>query len=138
MRSRLPPTCCSVDVMNGGFGRDVYGLVSTLRTVNVAPSSRSAKPRAAVSSSTTTSSARFSWPKESKSLPSATFCSLTLTRPAVNCGSVGKAASRSQYAAATNAMRSRSRSTTSRTAGDCTRPADSPVRILRQHTSDTG
>ena len=40
-------------------------------------------------------------------------------------------------AAARNAMRSRSRSTTSLVATDCTRPADRPCRTLRHSTGDT-
>ena len=43
----------------------------------------------------------------------------------------------SQYDAARNAMRSRSRSTTSRVATDCTRPADRPCRTLRHSTGET-
>ncbi len=40
-------------------------------------------------------------------------------------------------AAAEKAIRSRSRSTTSRVATDCTRPADSPARTLRHSTGET-
>ena len=43
----------------------------------------------------------------------------------------------SQYSAATNAIRSRSRSTTSRVATDCTRPAERPFITLRQSTGET-
>ncbi|CPU64463.1 Uncharacterised protein [Mycobacteroides abscessus] len=43
----------------------------------------------------------------------------------------------SQYSAGTNAMRSRSRSTTRRVATDCTRPAESPWAILRHSTGET-
>ena len=43
----------------------------------------------------------------------------------------------SQYSAARNAIRSRSRSTTSRVATDCTRPAESPFITLRHRTGDT-
>ena len=43
---------------------------------------------------------------------------------------------RSQYDAARNAMRSRSRSTTRRVATDCTRPADRPRATLRQRTGE--
>ena len=44
---------------------------------------------------------------------------------------VARSASRVQYSRAVNAPISRSRSTTSRTATDWTRPADSPDRTLR-------
>ena len=43
----------------------------------------------------------------------------------------------SQYDAATNAIRSRSRSTTRRMAGLCTRPADRPRFTFRHSTGDT-
>ena len=46
-------------------------------------------------------------------------------------------ASTSQYDAETNAMRSRSRSTTMRVAADCTRPAEVPWPTLRRVTSET-
>ena len=48
-----------------------------------------------------------------------------------------KEPSRSQYDAVRNAMRSRSRSTTSRVATDCTRPADRPDMIFFQSTGET-
>ena len=48
-----------------------------------------------------------------------------------------KVPSMSQYDATRNAIRSRSRSTTSRVATDCTRPADSPDITLRQSTGET-
>ena len=43
----------------------------------------------------------------------------------------------SQYSAATNAIRSRSRSTTSRVATDCTRPAESRGMTFFQSTGET-
>ena len=43
----------------------------------------------------------------------------------------------SQYDAERNAMRSRSRSTTSRVATDCTRPADRPVMTFFHSTGET-
>ena len=48
-----------------------------------------------------------------------------------------KLPSMSQYAAETNSIRSRSRSTTSRVATDCTRPADSRGITFFQSTGET-
>jgi hypothetical protein len=75
-------------------------------------------------------------PDSSKSLPVATRApSTSRSEPANGVWSLGapvgslpvswKVASRSQYEAVTNRMRSRSRSTTMRVATDCTRPAES-------------
>ena len=86
-----------------------------------------------------------SWPSGPKSRPAATRLPSTLASRAVmprgSSGpaafSVSKAPVRSQYSAAVNAMRSRSRSTTMRVATDCTRPADSPVRTFFHSTGET-
>jgi hypothetical protein len=48
-----------------------------------------------------------------------------------------KVALMSHHAARTNAIRSRSRSTTSRVATDCTRPAERPCMIFFQRTGET-
>ncbi len=45
-RSLRAASCCSVEVMNGGYGRRVYGLVSTLVTSNGVRSSAAASSRA--------------------------------------------------------------------------------------------
>ncbi len=52
-------------------------------------------------------------------------------------GRVANSASRSQYSAARNAIRSRSLSTTSRVATDCTRPADSLGMTFFHSTGET-
>ena len=120
--------------MNGGLGRRTYGFCSTRETVNDAPSSRVARPRA-VSSSRASTSAPFSFPSGPKSRPCATrFPSSPTSRASNDSGS--NVAARSHQPAATNAIRSRSRSTTSRVATDCTRPAESPRMIFFQSTGE--
>ena len=79
-------------------------------------------------------------PSSAKSFPVATRSPSTVTSSASNA--VGssltvKVPVRPQYEAATKAIRSRSRSTMIRVAGDWTRPADSPWRTLRHSTGDT-
>ena len=80
-----------------------------------------------------------SWPK---SLPRATRVSSTECSLAGNircsCFSpASKVPSRSQYDATRNLIRSRSLSTTSRVATDCTRPAERPDITLRHSTGLT-
>ena len=55
-RSLRPASCCSVEVMNGGYGRRVYGLRSTLRTATGRSTSASRSTTLAASSSSTTPS----------------------------------------------------------------------------------
>ena len=120
--------------MNGGAGRRVYGLSSTERTANSAPSRRETSPRASSSESCTASA--FSCPSWPKSRPCATRLPSSWTSRAANePGS--NVPSMSQYAAAMNSIRSRSRSTTSRVATDCTRPADSRGITFFQSTGET-
>ena len=66
--------------------------------------------------------------------PMTGFFPSTRTRSATNVVPSGATRRTSivQYSTATKARISRSRSTTRRTATDCTRPADSPARTLRQ------
>ena len=121
--------------MNGAAGRRVYGFSSTDETVKAAPSRPSARARASASVSWTASAVR-SFPSWAKSRPWATRRPSTDVRRAVKPpGSY--VATMSQYSAATNLIRSRSRSTTSRVATDCTRPADRPCMIFRQSTGET-
>ena len=77
-----------------------------------------------------------SWPSLPKSRPCARRLPSTETRRASN-DSGSKVASMSHQLAARNARRSRSRSTTSRVATDCTRPAESPRMIFFQRTGET-
>jgi hypothetical protein len=134
-RSLRPPSCCSVEVMNGGLGELRYGFWSTLRTANGRAGSAAAS-RSARAWSTTTTPAR-GWPSSPKSFPVATRTESIATRVAVNAGAVALVATTSQYGARTNRIRSCSRSTTRRTAGLCTRPADSPGLTRRHRTGDT-
>ena len=144
-RSLRPASCCSVEVMNGGYGRRRYGFSSTRLTANSAFSSRAARPRAPASSRCSTSlEAR---PVAgSKSRPVAIRSSSRATRLAVNelglpvalsCAAVLKVPSMSQYSAVWKAIRWRSRSTTIRVATDCTRPADSFGSTFFQSTGET-
>ena len=95
MRSLRPPSCWSVDVMNGGLGRLRHGFSSMERTVYGCSSSR-ARRLVAVGSSTTATSSRVTRPSWPKSRPVATRLPSSATSRAVKAGSVGKAAVRSQ------------------------------------------
>ena len=129
-------SCCSVVVRNGAYGDLRYGLRSTELTAKSASPRRSASATACSESrcSRFAFGAPFSSPAGVKSRPCATRRPSTETRVAVNetgpssCPAASRparanSASRSQYLAARKAIRSRSRSTTSRTATDWTRPA---------------
>ncbi|CAM5664316.1 hypothetical protein SGRIM128S_03143 [Streptomyces griseomycini] len=137
-------SCCSVVVRNGAYGERRYGLDSTERTANRACSRAAARARAFASSRWRVF-ALLSCPRESKSRPCATRLPSTVCRRATrDDGSlasparpVAKVPVRSQYSAERNAMRSRSRSTTSRVATDWTRPADSFGMTFFQRTGET-
>jgi hypothetical protein len=116
--SRRLASCWSVDVVNGGAGDRFWARVPTLVTTGF--SSRiAASCRAADSASVTSSAA-----------PSIRTTSAAKRSPAA----VARIASIVQYSRAVKASISRSRSTTSRTATDWTRPADSPPRTLRDRS----
>ena len=68
--------------------------------------------------------------------PMSTVLPSIRTRSAVKVApaAVSSSASSVQYSRAVNARISRSRSTTMRTATDCTRPADRPPRTLRDRS----
>jgi hypothetical protein len=85
-RNLRPPSCCSVDVMNGGYGRRVYGFSSTEATFSWTPCNAVASAVAVVSSSTVTSLALRSTPSESKSRPVATRSPSTVVSLAVKVG----------------------------------------------------
>ena len=93
-RSLRPPSCCSVDVMNGAFGEDRYGFSSTERTPKSAPSRPSASALARVSSIAVTFADGL--PRSSKSFPVATLTPSTATSRASNGGSVAVPMSMSQ------------------------------------------
>ncbi|CAM5253785.1 hypothetical protein SHIRM173S_09419 [Streptomyces hirsutus] len=119
--------------------------------------SRAAARARAFASSSWRVFAFFSCPRESKSRPCATRLPSTVCRrassedgseasparpdegpPAGAKPEVGeKVPVRSQYSAERNAMRSRSRSTTSRVATDWTRPADSRGMTFFHRTGET-
>ncbi len=133
-------SCCSVEVVNGAAGRRVYGRSCTERTATAAFAMPAATASAIAWSRCTTSLVRSS-PVSAKSRPVATRRPSTPTRRAVKLDAGSPwgetSATTSQYDAARKAIRSRSRSTTSRVATDCTRPADRPWRTLRQSTGLT-
>ena len=94
MRSLRPPSCCRVEVMNGGLGLELNGFSSTDRTEKAEPARASTRPVAVASSTTSTS--RVSTPVSSKSLPVARRRPSMATRVAGTSGEVGKAAATSQ------------------------------------------
>ncbi|CAB4725147.1 unannotated protein [freshwater metagenome] len=122
--SRLPASCCIVDVVNGGFGRSVRGLSSIDLTVNAEDLSDSTKPRAPASSRRRMLASDFSFtaPSAPKSDVAATRLPSTSSRRALKPSAV--TAARSHHADEIKAMRSRSFSTIKRVATDCTRPAE--------------
>ena len=95
MRSREPPTCCRVEVMNGGLGCDVYGFVSTERDRERPVGEAVLEPRGrhlvehrdvvalGPALAVEVAAAATRWPSRS-------------TSEAVKAGSVGNAAARSQ------------------------------------------
>ena len=107
--------------MNGGFGRDVKGVLDTSVTVNSWPVHACARDTAAASVRISAPS-RVHCPRSSKSRPVATRTPSTAVSRAGKSPGCRRAWT-SQYPAGTKAMRSRSRSTISLVATDCTRPA---------------
>ena len=117
-RSLLDASCCRREVMKGGGGFLRRSLRSTAAT-----------RRVACESSDTTSLA---WP----SCESTAFSPRTRATRAANGGGAlpSTCASMVQYSSGRKALISASRSTTRRTATDCTRPADRPRRTLDHST----
>jgi hypothetical protein len=117
-RSLLEASCCSLEVMNGagGFLRRSF---------------RSTEVTRRLASRTSVSMAR-----ASPSCGISGFCPSSRTTLAVNGGGTlpSTVASMVQYSTGTNALISASRSATSRTATDCTRPAESPRFTLVHRT----
>ena len=118
--SRLAASCCNFEVMKGGGALRRRSLRVTSATVNFAPRSSSTSGQAA------------------SPFGSSAFSPSSLINLLRNCG--GSAALRSasmlQYSTGTNFEISSSRSTTSRTATDCTRPAESPRRTFFQRMGE--
>ena len=133
-RSLRLASCWSVAVLNGAAGRRRYGFSSEVLTLNAASASRSESlvhlPRRSGRASR-----RASRPGQSRDLAPPAFRSRDTSRASNAPGS--KLARRSQYSAETNAMRSRSRSTASRVATDCTLPAERPRVTFFHRTGDT-
>src|SRR6478609_2101037 len=138
-RSLRDASCCRVLVVKGALGRLVYGFSWTLVTATWHVSTWLAMD-VAVASSRWTTDLPLREPSSLKSRPMATRLPSTEVSRAVNwleAPSGVKSPSTSQYEARTNAIRSRSRSTTMRVATDCTRPADRPALTLRHSTGLT-
>ncbi len=111
-------SCCSVDVVNGAYGRCVAGRSSTEVTDQGRRSTSSSLRRRADASSSSRALVSLSLPDAgSKSLPVASRLSPIRCSLAVNEEpDAVRRASRSQYALFRNAPRSSSRSTMRRTA----------------------
>ena len=117
-------SCCTVEVVNGGDGVRLTSRSRTSRTRYDA--SRSRSTCCCASASADRIRPRLSGDAASLSSP---IC----TSRAGNADSSpfgARRASTVQYSFGSNARISRSRSTISRSATDCTRPADSPVRTF--------
>ena len=115
-------SCCRVEVVKGGGGERRAGLVSTAVTVK-APACTAARAACALASSPRSNFPSF--------LPS------WVTRRARNGSEPAEtSASTVQYSRALNASISCSRSTTSRRATDCTRPAERAPGSLRHSTGE--
>ena len=122
--SRLPASCCIVDVVNGGLGRSVRGLSSIDLTISDEDISESTNCLAPLSSSNKILSRDFSLtaPSAPKSLVDATLLPSTSNKRALKPSAV--TAAKSHQPDEIKAMRSRSFSTIKRVATDCTRPAE--------------
>ena len=121
-------SCCIVLVVNGGEGRRVCVFCSTLVTVHELAEIFACSSFAAASSSNSTVEPSFSCPVfSSKSFPVAMRLPPIVCRTASNFPSpaASRAALRSQNVPLRNLSRSISRSTSTRTATLCTRPAES-------------
>ena len=113
-RSFRAASCCSGEVMNGGTGKRRFSFVATESTRYSLPSTAATIACAAASS------------------PIATFTPSRLARLVFSSGGFlpFRWTSIDQYSCLTKARISRSRSTISRSATVCTRPADNPRRTL--------
>ena len=119
--SLRPASCCRVEVMKGAAGL-------RRRSPRVTDFTRHWAPCSAVMTATVdASSGRL------------TFSPRTSRSVAVNSGGFlpRSRAWSDQYSTGTKAATSRSRSVMSRTATDCTRPADSPRRIFSQSSGES-
>ena len=86
-RSLRPPSCCSVEVMNGALGEERYGFSSTERTVKCWRA-RGLRPGRGPEPRRWRRPCPTAWPASSKSLPAATFVPSTATSFASNDGVV--------------------------------------------------
>ena len=127
-------SCCSVEVMNGAYGRRRYGFSSTRVTSNGRPSRRAASPRAPSLVEVHDAGAGPD-PAGGRLEVLAGGDPVAVERDqrggeraralAGLSAATASMARMSQYSAERNAIRCRSRSTTIRVATDCTRPAES-------------
>ena len=142
--SFLPASCCSVEVMNGAAGLRRLCFFSTPCThrAPTAPSSPSSASgaRRCGSFAELNSTSRFRAPSAEASsvmLNCTSFSPSSRTSFAVNAvPSLSRSASMVQYSRFSNRSISSSRSTIMRSAGLCTRPADSPLRIFFHSSGD--
>ncbi len=117
-------SCCMVEVVKGGGGLRRAGLASTLATWKVA-FSRS-RVKASASAPEPMSRRWIFWP------------SAPVRRASkVSLRGVASVAAIDQYSRVTNFSISSSRSQTSRSATDCTRPAERAPGSLRQSTGES-
>ncbi len=118
---RVLAACCRVEVINGALGLVVVGR-SLTSAILYSPAFKSAIARSVCSLLV-----------GRKVLPSSFLTSnLTASLPLVF-----KSANRSQYSSGMKALMDRSRSTTKRSATDCTRPADKPLAIFAHSKGET-
>ena len=116
-------SCCSVEVMNGGYGLRDAGFASTEATLSAAAATASTAPCA---------SASVARSKRSSLRPSSVVSRASNVSPR----GVTSSAFTLQYSRGRNASISISRCTISRSATDCTRPADLAPGSLRHSTGD--
>ena len=117
---RVLAACCKVEVIYGALGLTLVGLSS--RNATLYSASFNTLSRTSVSALFLSLSVLPACLTASKRMPS--FLEMVSAK---TC----------QYSSGINARISRSRSTTSFTATDCTRPADKPRAIFSQSNGDT-
>ncbi len=118
-------SCCRVEVVNGGAGRRLRSLLVTSVTCSTPWAACWMRMRAASAVS------------PSVTVNCSNFCPSSFTSLAVKgCEGCAQAAAMDQYSRAMKASISSSRSTIMRSAGLCTRPAESPRWTLRHNTGE--
>ena len=132
-------SCWRVAVVNGGYGLRFDRFSRRLTTVKVASANRARSASARSRSSRTTLRPGLRAPvRSSKSRPRAIATPSRAARSAVKAPpSAARCARRRHQAPLRKARRSRSRSTSRRTATDCTRPAERPGLIFFHRSGET-